>query len=90
MAYPRRRAQAGEEGFPGYLEEARALLASHPISIDDGPTGLGPEFEALRWFPLPQAGLKPDGRAGHGPGTGDHAPDRPGVTATGALWLAST
>ncbi len=59
IAYPRRRAQAGEEAFPGYLEEARALLASHPISIDGGPTGLSPEFEALRWFPLPPNCLKP-------------------------------
>jgi hypothetical protein len=74
IAYPRRRAQAGEDVFPGYLEKARALLASHPISIDDGPTGLSPEFEALRWFPLPPACLQP-GPASNCSGARDHAPD---------------
>jgi len=61
MAYPRRRAQAGEDAFPGYLREARALLAARPAAVSDGPTGLGPDFEALRWFPLPPAclGLQP-------------------------------
>ena len=61
MAYPRRRAQAGEDAFPGYLREARALLAARPAAVSDGPTGLGPDFEALRWFPLPPAclGLHP-------------------------------
>jgi selenocysteine lyase/cysteine desulfurase len=73
IAYPRHRAQAGEDAFPGYLDEARALLASRPRRIDDGPTGLSPEFEALRWFPLPPACLGP-WPASHGPGAGDHAP----------------
>ena len=73
MAYPRRRAQAGEDAFPGYLNQARALLASHPVSIDDGPTGLSPEFEALRWFPLPPSCLTP-WPASNRPGAGDHAP----------------
>jgi selenocysteine lyase/cysteine desulfurase len=59
MAYPRCHAQAGEDAFPGYLREARALLATRRASIDDGPTGLGPGFEALRWFPLPRACLGP-------------------------------
>ena len=58
IAYPRRRAQAGEDAFPGYLNQARALLASHPVGIGDGPTGLSPEFEALRWFPLPPSCLR--------------------------------
>ncbi len=53
MTYPRRRAQAGEDAFPGYLREARALLAARPAAPAAGPTGLGPGFEALRWFPLP-------------------------------------
>jgi hypothetical protein len=44
MDYPRRRGQAGEEAFPGYL--------------DEGPTGLPPDFEALRWFSLPPACLE--------------------------------
>jgi selenocysteine lyase/cysteine desulfurase len=59
ITYPRRRAQAGEDAFPGYLDQARALLATRPRRIDGGPTGLSPEFEALRWFPLPPACLKP-------------------------------
>jgi selenocysteine lyase/cysteine desulfurase len=59
ITYPRRRAQAGEDAFPGYLDQARALLATRPRRIDGGPTGLSAEFEALRWFPLPPACLKP-------------------------------
>jgi selenocysteine lyase/cysteine desulfurase len=73
MAYPRRRAQAGEDAFPGYLNQARALLATRPGGIGDGPTGLSPQFEALRWFPLPPACLKA-WPTGHGPGPGGHAP----------------
>ena len=53
MTYPRQRRRAGEDAFPGYLGKARALLAGLPGQLDDGPTGLSPEFEALRWFPLP-------------------------------------
>ena len=58
MTYPRRRGQAGEDAFPGYLRQGRALLAARPAALDDGPTGLGPDFEALRWFPLPPACLR--------------------------------
>ena len=58
---PRRRGHAGEEAFPGYLREARAILAARPAHPDDGPTGLPPEFEALRWFPLPPPASR-DGR----------------------------
>ena len=59
MIYPRRRGQAGEDAFSDYLRQARALLAVRPADLDDGPTGLGPDFEALRWFPLPPACLGP-------------------------------
>ena len=59
MTYPRRRGQAGEDAFPCYLRQGRALLAARPAALDDGPTGLGPDFEALRWFPLPPACLGP-------------------------------
>jgi hypothetical protein len=58
MDYPRRRGQAGEEAFPGYLAQARAILAAQPARLREGPTGLPPEFEALRWFPLPAACLQ--------------------------------
>ncbi len=37
--------------------QARDLLASRAEHIDDGPTGLASEFEALRWFHLPPACL---------------------------------
>ena len=59
MAYPRARARAGEDAFPGYLREARALLAARAAADDDGHTGLTSGFEALRWFPLPPACLGP-------------------------------
>ena len=58
MDYPRYRGQAGEEAFPGYLRQARAILAARPVRLDDGPAGLPPEFEALRWFPMPPACLR--------------------------------
>ena len=58
MDYPRRRGHAGEEAFPGYLQLARAILAARPARLDDEPTGMPPEFEALRWFPLPRACLQ--------------------------------
>ena len=58
MDYPGRRGQAGEEVFPGYLRQARSVLAARPAHLEAGPTGLPPEFEALRWFPLPPACLQ--------------------------------
>ena len=71
MTWPGRRAQAGEGAFPGYLDAARAVLATCPSQVEDGPTGLSPEFEALRWFPLPPASvaayLKSPAAHGDGP-----------------------
>ena len=58
MTYPRRHAQAGEDAFPEYLRLARKVLEARPAVLDDGPTGLGQDFEALRWFPLPAACLR--------------------------------
>ena len=54
---PARRPRAGEESLADYLHQARDLLAGRPDHIDDGPTGLPEDFEALRWFPLPPACL---------------------------------
>ena len=73
MTYPRRRGQAGEEAFPGYLAQARAILAARPAHLDEGPTGLPPEFEALRWFPLPPACL-PGPASPRRPGPADVRP----------------
>ncbi|GAB3433409.1 aminotransferase class V-fold PLP-dependent enzyme [Flindersiella endophytica] len=42
-----------ETALAGHLEQARRLLEGRPDNIDDGPTGLPEDFEALRWFPLP-------------------------------------
>ncbi|MGE5828243.1 MAG: aminotransferase class V-fold PLP-dependent enzyme [Micromonosporaceae bacterium] len=47
----------GEEALPGYLASARALLAGRPDQIEQGPTGLPADFEALREFHLPPACL---------------------------------
>jgi selenocysteine lyase/cysteine desulfurase len=53
MTYQRRRTQVGEDAFPGYLHQARALLATLSADLPSGPTGLSRDFEVLRWFPLP-------------------------------------
>src|SRR5215469_15377605 len=53
LTFPRLRGRAGEDVFPHYLAEAHAIFDSLPGKLDDGPTGLSPDFEALRWFPLP-------------------------------------
>ena len=58
MDYPRQHGRAGEGAFPGYLRQARAILVARPAHLDDEPTGMPPEFEALRWFPLPRACLQ--------------------------------
>jgi len=57
LNYPSRHSRTGEEAFASYLRQARAVFAVLPGHIEDGPTGLSPEFEALRWFPLPPACL---------------------------------
>ncbi|MGO9501506.1 MAG: aminotransferase class V-fold PLP-dependent enzyme [Streptosporangiaceae bacterium] len=70
MTYPRERGRAGEDAFPGYLRQARALLAALPSQLDDGDTGLSPEFEALRWFPLPPGCLSQEPAAASAAPTG--------------------
>ncbi len=62
LAYPRLRGRASEDVFPGYLREARAILDGLSAQLDEGPTGLSPDFEALRWFPLPPGCLDEPGR----------------------------
>jgi selenocysteine lyase/cysteine desulfurase len=58
---PPRPHRAGEEALAGYLDEARRLLAGYPESLDDRPTGLARDFEALRWFHLPPSCLDASG-----------------------------
>ena len=77
MAYRHTRAQASEDAFPGYLRLARSLLADRPARLDEGPTGLSPEFEALRWFPLPP-GCLGDQPAGPPAEVADHPVPGPG------------
>ena len=50
---PARQPCVGEEVLGGYLRRAAAVIGDHADGIDDGPTGLPPDFETLRWFHLP-------------------------------------
>ena len=50
--------QLGEEALAGQLARARAVLAAGPDHLDEGPTGLPPDFEHMRWFPLPPVCLE--------------------------------
>ncbi len=57
MHYPRRRHHEPESRLADYLAEARELLARQPAA-PDGPAmprdAVGPDFESLRWFVLPE------------------------------------
>jgi selenocysteine lyase/cysteine desulfurase len=58
MIAPHHHARAPVEALPGYLEEARALLAARTGEPDAPPgtfRGISPEFEELRWFWLPRS-----------------------------------
>jgi hypothetical protein len=54
------RATEPESALPGYLEEARRIIreveARHPREPLRDPT-VTPEFERVRWFPLPGEAL---------------------------------
>ena len=55
-----RRLSEGEDALPGYLEEARRIVAR--IEADPPPEApedlvVSQEFEAIRWFPLPGEAL---------------------------------
>ena len=56
--YPQDRQVLGEQALAEHLADARSLLASRSDQVSDGPTGLPPEFEALRWFVLPPECLR--------------------------------
>jgi selenocysteine lyase/cysteine desulfurase len=59
LTYPAEHVYAGEDALAGYLDDARAVFESRPDEVDDVPTGLSPDFELLRWFPLPPDCLAP-------------------------------
>ena len=48
---PRARRRGGPRRLPA--PGPRRCWPRAPTSVDDGPTGLAADFEALRWFPLP-------------------------------------
>jgi selenocysteine lyase/cysteine desulfurase len=56
LRYPSVHARARDTALPGYLEEARRLLATRQAPPEADPrdlAGLSADFEALRWFVLP-------------------------------------
>jgi selenocysteine lyase/cysteine desulfurase len=54
MDYPKRRTTGGVEHLADYLDEARRILAAAPPPDGAIPRlDVGPDFEHLRWFPLP-------------------------------------
>jgi selenocysteine lyase/cysteine desulfurase len=55
MAYESHRHRAPESSLAGYLEDARRLLADAPVEVDGrAQMEVGPDFEDLRWFWLPE------------------------------------
>ena len=62
MIAPHHDARAPIEALPGYLQEARALLASRGGESDAPPgafKAVSPEFDDLRWFWLPRSCMAP-------------------------------
>ena len=53
LSYPRRDERAPESALADYLAHAAQLFADAPVTPDEDPTGLSPDFEHLRWFELP-------------------------------------
>jgi len=69
MEYRARHATEPEWALPGYLDEARRIIAAtaeefQELRLDDPPRT--PDFEELRWFPLPSEVLDElrDGNSG--------------------------
>jgi hypothetical protein len=60
LSYPHTRVSAAESDLTGYLRTARNLLeqrATTPWVTGDPTSSVSPDFEALRWFELPEACL---------------------------------
>jgi selenocysteine lyase/cysteine desulfurase len=54
MRYAAHRHRAPDSALPGYLEEARRILVGpRRLAAESAPVGVGPDFEELRWFWLP-------------------------------------
>ena len=54
MEWPRRRTTGGVEHLADYLDQAREILAAAEAPTGEVPDlEVGPDFEHLRWFPLP-------------------------------------
>ena len=53
LRYPAHQETAPESALVEYLDQARAIFASHAEPAADLPQGLSADFEALRWFDLP-------------------------------------
>ncbi len=61
LTYPATHRRAPEAVLAAQLRDARAMLARRsddPAWDGDEPTGLAPDFEALRWFELPPLCLR--------------------------------
>ncbi|MWB99501.1 aminotransferase class V-fold PLP-dependent enzyme [Agromyces seonyuensis] len=62
LVFPRHDDRAPESALAGYLDEARALFASLDEPDEDAArpadARLSPDFEQLRWFPLPTISLE--------------------------------
>ncbi|MGE5182835.1 MAG: aminotransferase, partial [Acidobacteriota bacterium] len=72
MEYRSRHATEPEWALPGYLDEARRIIAAIPEELRAATieeTARTPDFEQLRWFPLPSEVLA-ELRGGEHP---DHA-----------------
>ncbi|HVF19086.1 MAG TPA: aminotransferase class V-fold PLP-dependent enzyme [Mycobacteriales bacterium] len=54
MTYPRGHDRAPESALEGYLAEAQVLATQRDAPDVRAPLGLRADFEALRWFELPQ------------------------------------
>ena len=64
MTYPQHATTAPVASLRGYLDVAARIVAAAPrgtegddVTDAEAAAGLGPDFEALRWFELPRACL---------------------------------
>lgn len=58
MAYPHQGGNADPSVLTSYLRQAEGLAAARALPVDgERPSGMGEDFEALRWFELPPSCL---------------------------------